>query len=74
MLFLFHDDNCGDLLDKDGECPTCKFHPDMQSTAFKPVSADLAGHFVYSQGRTLLGLNRKPIDSTNLLNYFRCSL
>lgn len=30
-----HDDGCGTILDKDGKCPKCGFHPDMQSRAFE---------------------------------------
>jgi len=33
-LVLHHDDPpCAERLDKDGSCPTCRFIPDMQSTA-----------------------------------------
>lgn len=60
MQIMFHDDDCGELLDKDGRCPKCGFHPDMQSTAFKEVpDADVLK--LRSQGRTMLGLNRRQI-------------
>jgi hypothetical protein len=60
MLVMCHDDDCGELLDKDGQCPTCKFHPDMQSTSFidrgtRFLREDLAN------GKTFLGEGRKPV-------------
>lgn len=60
MQLMFHDDDCGELLDKDGRCPKCGFHPDMQSTAFKEVP-DAEVSKLRAGGRTLLGLNRRPI-------------
>lgn len=60
MQLMFHDDDCGEFLDADGQCPKCKFHPDMQSTAFKNVS-DSEVQALKGQGRTLLGQNRKPV-------------
>jgi hypothetical protein len=40
---LFHDDDCGVLLDSDGRCPKCGFCHDMQSTGFRqPTATELA--------------------------------
>lgn len=40
MILMFHDDDCGELLDNDGRCQKCEFQPDEQSTAFHEVSED----------------------------------
>lgn len=34
---MYHDDDCGVLLDDQGKCPACGFHPDMQSVGFRKV-------------------------------------
>ena len=61
MKLMYHDDDCGELLDRDGRCPKCKFHPDMQSTAFREVTdAELNG--LRGNGRSFLGLNRMPVS------------
>lgn len=60
MQIMFHDDDCGELLDKDGRCPKCKFHPDMQSTGFKEVPDDEVTR-LRASGRSMLGLNRRQI-------------
>lgn len=60
MQIMFHDDDCGELLDKEGRCPKCGFHPDMQSTAFKEVP-DAEAMRLRASGRTMLGLNRRQI-------------
>ena len=65
MRVMFHDDDCDDLLDQDGQCPTCKFHPDMQSTGFKDISVGNA-FTMLRNGRTLLGLYREPITLSAL--------
>lgn len=59
MKLMFHDDDCGELLDDEGKCPKCKFHPDMQSTAFRDVS-DSEFAKLKAEQRTMLGLDRKP--------------
>jgi hypothetical protein len=38
MMLMFHDDDCGELLDADGKCGKCGFYPDMQSTAYREVA------------------------------------
>lgn len=44
-LVMYHDDSCGELLDKEGMCPKCKYHPDMQSTAFTELTTgEIAFH------------------------------
>ena len=58
---MFHDDDCGRFLDATGECPRCKFHPDMQSTGFATVSVSYINDSIKSFGRTFLGLYRTPI-------------
>jgi hypothetical protein len=59
---MFHDDSCGELLDKDGKCPKCNFHPDMQSTAFKSVPIEWV-RLMLADGQTFLGQYRTPITS-----------
>ena len=61
MKLMYHDDNCGELLDKTGRCPKCNFHPDMQSTAFREVP-DAEIDKLCGKGRTFLGLNRTPLE------------
>jgi len=40
-VVFIHDDGCGAVLDSDGNCPVCDFHPDMQSRAIvKPNKGD----------------------------------
>lgn len=60
MQLMFHDDDCGMLLDHQGRCPTCGFHPDMQSTGFKDVPEDEV-RTMKAQGRSFLGLYREPV-------------
>ena len=36
-LMCNHDDDCGELLDGEGKCPVCGFHPDTQSVGFREV-------------------------------------
>lgn len=41
MVLVHNDGPCADgkmhtVLNEDGTCPVCKFHPDMQSTCFVP--------------------------------------
>ncbi len=57
IALMFHDDDCGVLLDQEGRCPTCGFHPDMQSTGFKDVSPEDVRDLL-AAGHTLLGLHR----------------
>ena len=58
ILLMYHDDDCGELLDNEGRCPKCGFHPDMQSTGFKNVPDE-----VYksrkAKGETFLGQYRE---------------
>lgn len=56
---MFHEDGCGELLDEEGRCPKCNFHPDMQSTAFREVSEEEFAKLKAEQ-RTMLGLHREP--------------
>jgi hypothetical protein len=62
MKVMFHDDDCGELLDRAGRCPACGFHPDMQSTAFREVS-DAELERLMSEGRTFLGTHRTPLPT-----------
>ncbi len=56
MKLMFHDDDCGELLDSYGRCHACRFYPDMQSTAFREVpSEELVA------GKTYLGIGREPV-------------
>lgn len=56
MKLMFHDDDCGALLDSIGQCPACRFHPDMQSTAFREVAPE---NLV--SGQTYLGVGREVV-------------
>lgn len=60
MMLMFHDDDCGELLDHEGLCPKCRFHPDMQSTAFKEVP-DAEVQRQLQEGRKFLGLRRSVV-------------
>lgn len=60
LILMFHDDSCGELLNADGLCPKCKFHPDMQSTAFRNVSEEELSP-LRAVGRTFLGKNRTEV-------------
>ncbi len=57
MKAMFHDDDCGVLLDGDGKCPSCGFHPDMQSTGFREITSH---DRLARAGDTVLGLQREP--------------
>ncbi len=60
MMLMFHDDSCGELLNAEGECPKCKFSPDMQSTGFREV--DGSEMIVKREGgATFMGLHRAPV-------------
>jgi hypothetical protein len=59
MMLMVHDDSCGELLDDQGKCPRCNFHPDMQSTAFREVSAEEL-RTLRAAGRTFVGTHRTP--------------
>jgi hypothetical protein len=57
---MIHDDDCGEYLDKEGMCPKCKFHPDMQSTCFKNIDyKELVA--LIKNGKTFLGIYRTQI-------------
>lgn len=60
MQLMYHDDDCGELLTDQGECPKCRFHPDMQSTGFVQVSMEEFGAMKL-KGRTFLGIGREPL-------------
>jgi hypothetical protein len=57
---MYHDDDCGVFLNKDGLCPTCDFHPDMQSCGFKEMEVVELTERV-KKGQTFLGQYRVPI-------------
>lgn len=60
MKVLFHDDDCGEPLAADGQCPSCRFHPDMQSTGFMDLPQATVKQ-VLARGGSLLGLGREPV-------------
>lgn len=60
MKLMYHDDDCGELLNQSGECPKCRYHPDMQSTAFREVPDDVVADLT-RKGWTFLGLRRVPV-------------
>lgn len=59
MKVMFHDDDCGELLDSAGKCPTCGFHPDMQSTGFRDVAELPSGRSFLGPGRAEIGEGAK---------------
>ncbi len=61
-MVMAHDDDCTELLDQEGKCPTCNFHPDMQSTAFRAVPIEEIDA-LRATGRTFLGLYREKIGA-----------
>lgn len=61
MKLMFHDDDCGELLDRKGRCPKCGFHPDAQSTAFKEIPEAEVQELI-REGKTFLGPYRKPVQ------------
>lgn len=61
MLLMFHDDSCGELLNADGQCPKCKFHPDMQSTSFREVSLEEIRQKRAAGATSFLGQHREPV-------------
>lgn len=60
-LLMFHDDDCGELLDMWGKCPKCDFSPDMQSTSFKRVPNKQLRSMLRN-GHTFLGQYRESIS------------
>ena len=62
MMLMFHDDDCEELLDADGKCPKCCFHPDMRSTGFRNVPEVFVSEEV-KNGKTFLGHHRMRIQS-----------
>ncbi len=60
ITVMVHDDDCGEILESSGACRKCGFHPDMQSVAFKEVSAEEL------RGRTALGPGRRPVSSAGV--------
>lgn len=63
MRVMFHDDDCGALLDAEGRCPDCRLSPDARSTGFLELSQATVDRMI-SAGRTLLGMGREPIRRT----------
>ncbi len=57
VQLMVHDDDCNEFLTNDGECPKCKFHPDMESVVFVVVSP-LKYQELRKTGRTFLGVGR----------------
>lgn len=60
MNLMFHDDDCGALLDSSGECHVCRFHPDMQSTSFREVAPEHV-EWGLAHGYTFLGEGRDRV-------------
>lgn len=63
LKLMIHDDSCGDFLDELGRCPSCFFHPDMQSTAFIDVTGEKLVEVTKQgmRGRTFLGPGRVSV-------------
>ena len=57
---LYHDDGCKAFLDRWGNCPVCKYHPDMQSLGIKEVSDEALAQGL-DHGETYMGPYRTPI-------------
>lgn len=60
MKLMFHDDDCGALLDGEGRCHICLFHPDMQSIGFRRVAQKHIDPLLKT-GRSFLGPNRERV-------------
>lgn len=65
MQIMIHDDDCGEYLDKNGMCPKCKFHPDLQSLALVETDINTIERYL-SAGFTMMGLYRRPITVRTL--------
>lgn len=62
-LMCNHDDDCGELLDGEGKCPVCGFHPDTQSVGFREVDRT-SEEFLLLAGRGqrfVMTLHRVPV-------------
>ncbi len=61
-MLMFHDEEqCDQLLDKDGLCPKCGYHPDMQSVGFKEITErEIVSRL--AKGQTMMGSRRTPIE------------
>jgi hypothetical protein len=59
-MLMFHDDSCDVLLDSEGKCPKCGFHPDMQSMGLKEITQQEIDRRLAS-GETMMGAQRRPI-------------
>lgn len=60
MKLMFHDDDCGALLDSEGKCRKCGFHPDGQSVSFREASAAELEP-LRAAGQDFLGPFREPV-------------
>ena len=58
IRLMYHDDSCGELLDNEGKCLACGFHPDGQSVGFKDVLI-VAYREMKATGRTFIGRFRE---------------
>jgi hypothetical protein len=59
IMLMYHDDSCGELLNNQGMCPKCGFHPDMQSTGFTDLPMEEYNR-LKAQGLSFLGRFRTP--------------
>lgn len=58
---MFHTD-CGELLDKMGWCPKCRYPPSKHATAFREVDTATLTRDLQVAGRSFLGQFRVPIE------------
>lgn len=58
IMLMYHDDSCGDLLDNQGRCHCCGFHPDGQSVGFTDVPLSVY-NAAKSRGLTFMGRYRE---------------
>lgn len=68
-LLMYHDDSCGVLLNGDGSCPNCKFHPDMQSLGLREASMnEIKEQAAKYSMKNFMGSRRKVISLETLID------
>ena len=59
-LLMYHDDDCGELINAAGICPRCEISPDMQSLGFRLVTETEMDE-KRRGGATFMGQYRTPV-------------
>ncbi len=60
ISLMYHDEDCGRLLDAEGWCSACLYYPDMQDCAFRDVATKQVDA-ARAAGGTFLGRGREEI-------------